>query len=439
MAGAIVPVQQAFNAAVGLGQLSQLRQYYNQFSKQVKAWRTYNRDHNPLHSRSWGQKARASSMPRPSFKGRRPGTSTRRSGYKYGKRKRYSTAQYKVLRSKKRARRYGNVRSAKKLKLPLGGFQQRQIIRLKDCMSFKATAPTQDLYGSALTDSSGTPVGSLPWADKIGAQAGWCRQYNFRLNDLRNHYNQGTLIKGGTGTEPRPYNRWEEPPKSDGANVLRKIPLSLVQAGRFKAYSVIGAEMTIRLTNNESSGQADTGKGHKIWYAWRITSVVPNGGSTPEGEIPDAVPHNTTFQQLKETGRWRCGVVNQGSQDKFAMKTFKIKFKANSLFGFDDGKPGAPNNTGSLRMPDDPTDSDAYNTCSSPPYAAYVQLIIGPQNISDMDPIDGPGFGAPSLDYSLTDVNVDIQTQFYVSLHDPYPIQIVDEDGIAVPQVPNNP
>lgn len=433
MAGAIVPVQQAFNAAVGLGQLNQLRQVFNQVSGHLKSWRKYNRDHNPLHSRKWAKKAKG--MP---FRRTRTGRSLSRKGYKSYGRKRYSTAQKKVTRTRRAARRFGRVSAARKLKLPLGGFQQRKLIRLKDVFSCEPQATVSLMTGEPKIHTNGMAYADLDAETLQAAQMGKNRQFIFRLNDLRNFYNQGKYVApSATGTA---YAHWEEPPLQTGSdgitrNCLRKIPLTHVLANQYKKYTVIGSEMTIRLTNNELNQGVQGEKAHKLWYAWRITPQTPGDGSTPDGEIPEPVGADITYQQLKETGRWRCGVIQSSQNDKDAMRTFKIKFNSRKMFGAAEGQPGMHNVSGLLRMPSGVADADAENTCQSPPHVAWVQLIIGPQNESICQDLNDPTFGSPLPSYSLQHCQVDISTEFYVSLTDPYPIQAVDNDGIEFPPV----
>lgn len=368
----------------------------------------------------------------------------------------------KVQSIRKKARKRGNVRAAKKLVLPLGGFQERRIIRLKDVMSFKA------VYTGASLSGDEHLYNGVPYSTKLAQHRanpalhadpalGKCQQYIFFMNDLRNFYAQGKFVPK-TGGTPASTNAWEEPPLNhDQSNQLRKIPLSRVQAGVFRHYTVIGSEMIVKLTNNEMSKYHGSTPGtpqsvvpaHKIWYAWRLVACNTGTPVDDASEIPNPVEPDTTFQALKETGKWRMGVVSASFTDKYATRTFKIPFNSKRLFGAEEGKPGATNVTGLMSSLPKPGESDesAAATCGSVRHTAYLQLIIGPQNLSDVTNREGkpsggpdeiPVFGQPAPTYALTDVQVDITTNFYVALTNPYPIQVVSADGIAYP-VPGEP
>ena len=437
MAGALVPyAQQGFQLASLLSQAGEFNKWIKGASSKLKAWRNYNIHRNPLHSRKWAKQA---SMPRTSKYRTRAGRSLKRRGYKNYGRKRYSTAQKKVTRTRRAARRYGRVSAARKLKLPLGGFTQRKIIRLRDVCSFEPVAAETYMDGTPRIHTNGVAYADLEPEVLKDVVKGQNRQLIFRLNDLRNFYNQGKYVAPG-GTTAHAY--WQEPDMvtvgGNTQNTLRKIPLTHVLADQYKTYTVIGAEMTIRITNNEINQKLEDGtyeKASKIWYAWRITPQTPGDGSTPDGEIPEPVGAGITYQQLKETGRWRCGVVQSAQSDKDAMRTFKIKFNSRSMFGAADGQPGMPNVSALLRS-STPNDAQAHETAGSPPHVAWVQLIIGPQNESNFTDPNDPSYGSPMPTYSLQHVQVDIHTEFYVSLTDPYPIQAVDNDGIEFPSVP---
>lgn len=364
----------------------------------------------------------------------------------------------KVQSIRKKARKRGNVRAAKKLVLPLGGFQDRRIIRLKDVVSFKAHYTGIGLDGNSIKyNGVDHDVALAAHLANPSVHAdpglGLCQQYVFRMNDLRNFYCQGKFVKKGSGALD--VNTWEEPTLNhDQSNKLRKIPLSRVHANTFRKYTVIGSEMVIRLTNNELSKFRTSSGGtpgdvnavtpaHKIWYAWRLVAASAGAAADIIPEIPQPVAANTTYQALKETGKWRMGIVSSATADKMAQRTFKIPFNSKRLFGAEEGKPGSPNVTGLMTSPGTGGESpESYtSTVGGVNHMAYLQLIIGPQNLSNMDNRQGAAadgsetfaFGSVSPTYGLSDVQVDITTNFYVALSDPYPIQIVDADGIEYP------
>lgn len=381
------------------------------------------------------------------------------SSRKYTKRSRKSMykkrprAVRRVQSIRKKARKRGNVRAAKKLVLPLGGFQERRIIRLKDVISFNAK------YTGASLDGTEHLYNGVPFSTKLAQHLaspltapdptlGKCQQFVFFMNDLRNFYGQGKFVaKGG---DPMNRNSWAEPPLNhDATNQLRKIPLSRVHAKTFQAYTVIGSELVVKLTNNEVQrvGSGAALPSHKVWYAWRMVPVYtnPNQEAAPGlNELPNPVEPDTTFQALKETGKWRMGVVSASATDRYATRTFKIPFNSRRMFGADKGKPGDEDVTGLMTSPgvvgEDAASAKA--TVGSPRLTAYLQLILGPQNLSDVSNrhgvpgVDGdpaPAFGSVAPAYALTNCQVDMTANFYVSLTNPYPIQVVSADGIAYP------
>jgi hypothetical protein len=272
------------------------------------------------------------------------------------------------------------------------------------------------------------------------------------MNDLRNFYGQGKFVARQPGS-PIAKNSWVEPNLDhDGANQLRKIPLSRVHAKTFRSYTVIGSEMIVKITNNEMGKYHQTdpsgtpyavAPSHKVWYAWRLIAANTGTPIDDTTEIPFPVEPDTTFQALRETGKWRMGVVSSSSTDRYASRTFKIPFNSKRLFGAEEGKPGATNVTGLMTSNGvtGETNASQRSSCGSPRHTAYLQLILGPQNLSDITnrhgdppgPTSIPAFGSVSPSYALTDTQVDITTNFYVALSNPYPIQVVSADGIAYP------
>lgn len=354
---------------------------------------------------------------------------------------RYSTASRRTKRLRTSARRYGNKAAAKALRVPIGGFKKREIIRLTDQNTWICSYDTVDIYGNPILRPDGvTPItgpdhshldsalGTDPSVSVTDDGLGKIAQYNFRLNDLRNAYNQGVLVKNQQGT-PEEYNSWHEPSIANGRNVLKKIPLSHYRANNFKGYTVIGSDWWFRITNNEPQAN------HKIWYAYRLVRARP-ATANQEYMIPDGVPSQTTLNDIRDTGRWTTGVVAAANQDKMAQRTFKISFKSTSFFGYDEGKPESTNVSGRFKSPNSSTDSDAENTCTSPPDIAYLQLILGPINVQDWTDPNSPTFGQQDEKFVMSKVLVEQRATWYVSCHDPYPIQTVSQTGIGTPTIP---
>lgn len=449
MAGQVVPYQNAGVLAAP---------FLAPWGNQLVSFLNRNRNNVFKTTKNLYPKLKRAFTAKPEFK-----SHTMPSGRKYGKRSRKSMykkrprAVRKVQSIRKKARKRGNVRAAKKLVLPLGGFQERRIIRLKDVISFKAA------YTGASLNGSEHLYNGVPYSTKLAQhlanpslhadpKLGKLQQYVFFMNDLRNFYGQGQFVSRQPGS-PLTKNSWVEPPLNhDGTNQLRKIPLSRVHAKTFRSYTVIGSEMIVKITNNEMSEYHGTTPGaapgvapsHKIWYAWRL--IASNTGTPIDdaSEIPYPVEPDTTFQALRETGKWKMGVVSSSMTDRYATRTFKIPFNSKRLFGAEEGKPGATNVTGLMTSPGvhGETSESSESTCGGPRHTAYLQLILGPQNLSDISNRKGetgvngdpaPAFGSVAPAYSLTDTQVDITTNFYVALSNPYPIQVVSADGIAYP------
>lgn len=457
MAGQIVPFA---NHGQNLRVFAPLLAPY--FGQQLSNWANSRPEFLKDQLKKLGQRAKRAVKGTPKFS-RHTMPAARKYGRKRSRKSLYKKrprAVRRVQTIRKRARKRGNVRSAKKLVLPLGGFQERRIIRLKDVISFKAKYTGQSLNGSEHL------YNGVPFSTKLAnhladptlhadPHLGKCQQYVFFMNDLRNFYAQGTFLSKQSGS-PLSKNSWAEPIlDTNGDNQLRKIPLSRVHANTFRSYTVIGADMIVKLTNNENAiafpASATPGivPAHKIWYAYRL---VPCNTGTPVDEateIPNPVEPDTTYQALKETGKWRMGVVSSSMTDKYAQRTFKIPFNSKRLFGPEEGKPGATNVTGLMQaVPlQGENAASAKATCGKVRHTAYLQLIIGPQNLSDVTNRKGampgpdaiPAFGSVSPQYALSDVQVDITTNFYVALSNPYPIQVVSSDGIAYPRPDEGP
>lgn len=386
-------------------------------------------------------KRKRTKMPRYRSK-RSYGRSSKRSK-KYSRRSRkstrYSSKRNRTPYKRVAARKYGSMYHAKRIKLNPGGFKSREIIRLQDSNTWTATYPTHQHDGTAIIDpSTGAPiVPHVPLSDGVSgdpvpaASLGRCKQYFFRMNDLRNPWNQGTLTVNGSGDTA--YNTWTEPALAEPAgadkfNVLKPLPLTHYQTANFRGYTVIGSKYQFKLTNNEGS------PAHKVWYAWRVTHVKP-GTADREFQFPDSVqkdhPDGTpqTLQDLARTGRWSMGIVNSGSLDKFSSRKVTMNFSSNKLFGYVDGKPGAPNVTGKMTSASPIEDTRKDRTATSPASVALLQFIIGPCNIVDVSDPTSQQFGQPDPSFALQNVRVELKTSHYVALSDPVPLTAASNTG----------
>lgn len=455
MAGAIVPAaaQQLGAAAAGHLIRSFVEPYIREPRKVLNRWRAYNRNSNPLYNRnakSFGRITSTKSSSKrisdmPGYRKRRNASSKR--SYKSKRR-----SVKRVKRIRKSARKYGNVRAAKALKIPLGGFQQRKIIRLKDCMSYQVQAPTSDMYGNALLGADGTtPLTRTMILDGDDAAAGKIMQQNFQLNNLRNYYCQGKLTRvTGTDGSPNTGLIWEEPPPAtrdiDGVtsyyNVLKPLPLSRQPhvINVFKSYTVTGGRITFNVINKTSRTDSQAGDlgGFSIWYAYRITPQRCQDVGDGSMMIPDAVDPTTTYEMLKETGRWRMGSVPyaRGAQ-KDANRSFTVNWTSKGIFGKEDGLPGAANVTGvfkgNQKLKDgdnERVDADGGVTPTAPNHQVWLQVIWGAQALSDVSDPNSATFGGlvpDSQKHTLAHVTVRCTSELYVSCLDPYPIQAVTE------------
>lgn len=387
---------------------------------------------------------------------KRPGQSKRKRSYKA---KRKVVKRVKSIR--KSARKFGNVRSAKSLALPLGGFQQRKIIKLKDCMSYNVQAPTTNAFGDPLVGADGvTPLTSAMISAGDDGAAGKIFQQRFQLNNLRNYYCQGAMK---TGTIPNAAGQekayfWVEPPLAqipggqDFRNVLRPLPLSRMPhvINVFKSYTVIGGSITFNVINKTSridagtTGKAPDIGGFPIWYAYRITAQRCQEIGDGTMSIPGELNASTTYEQLKETGRWRMGSIPyaRGAQ-KDGSRSFTVKWTSKGIFGAEDGLPGAANVTGVFKgyqkgytqegggsPTPDVTDIAGNQTPTAPNHQVWLQVIWGPQAKSQVDDMNSSSFGAPVSEdqmHTLDHVTVRTTSVLYVSCQDPYPIQAVNE------------
>lgn len=470
MAGAIVPAYTAGQSLVAtLGALYTANQAVQLGTSAVNGYNKLRGKLEPYkpYAKKAYQRLKAKPKPRAKKGKGMPAYRKRGRSSKYGRRSRKKPKAVRTVRKiRKRARKGGSVRAARKLHIPLGGFQPRKIIRLRDCMAYVVQAPLADAYG----DPYAAADGSLLTNEHVGLRdpATWGKvfQQRFQLNNLRNFYCQGTMKNepgpGQTTSTPEEEwtgRTWLEPPggvAGNGAifNILRPLPLSRQPAivDVFKSYTVIGGTSTFYVTNNQSSGSShssDAGGG-KIWYAYRVTATAPRNTYTmgdgaqiekddPGLTIPAELNSETTYQQLKETGRWRMGMVNAGGQDKFSQRKIVIKWSSKGTFGADHGKPGSEKVTalwkGNRKIygPGNPDtlvdDSRGMDTCGEPDRVVWLQFIWGPQNASDVIDVNSSTFGAPQTTNTLQQVQVNSTHELYVSAFDPYPIQMVNEHG----------
>lgn len=367
----------------------------------------------------------------------------------------------RVKRIRKSARKWGNVRAARSLALPLGGFQQRKIIKLKDCMSYNVQAPTTDAFGTPLVGADGvTPLTKAMIDAGDDGAAGKIFQQRFQLNNLRNYYCQGSMVEGTipNGGQALKAYYWKEPPLAqipggqDFKNVLRPLPLSRMPhvINVFKSYTVIGGKITFNIINKTSridSAQGSTGPdlgGFPVWYAYRITAQRSQEIGDGSMSIPSELDASTTYEQLKETGRWRMGSIPyaRGAQ-KDGSRSFTVNWTSKGIFGAEDGLPGASNVTGVFKgyqtgytqegggsPVTDVNDIAGDQTPTSPNHQVWLQVIWGPQAKSQVDDMNSSSFGAPvpeSDRHTLNHVTVRTTSEVYVSCQDPYPIQGVDE------------
>lgn len=447
-------------------QVSQLgrnvRDQYNQIEEWSRPLRRWTREQwNRLSPK---QKQRI-------LQNRMPGYRKRPGQRGYGKRRRSYKSKRRVVKKVKRirksARKFGNVRSARSLALPLGGFQQRKIIKLKDCMSYNVAAATSGADGTPYVGADGvTPLTQAMIAANDGGAQGKIFQQRFQLNNLRNYYCQGSMKEGTVpnGATGDKYYFWVEPPLKqippgqDFKNVLRPLPLSRMPhiINVFKSYTVIGGRITFNIINKtsrvDSADDGDLG-GFPIWYAYRITAQRCQDIGDGSMAIPGQLDPSTTYEQLKETGRWRMGSVPyaRGAQ-KDGSKTFPVNWTSKGIFGAEDGLPGAPNVTGVFKgyqkgytqegggsPTPDVTDIAGDQTPTAPNHQVWLQVIWGPQAISQVADPNASNFGAPaSTQHTLDHITVRTTSEVYVSCQDPYPIQGVNEtDGYQTQNKPD--
>lgn len=213
------------------------------------------------------------------------------------------------------ARKYGSLRAARKVTVTIGGLTKRKLIRLKDNYNFMT--PTSMTAGKNMT-------------------------YHYCLNDLANPTMSGRIIVNpATATKPVTYDFADSRAiRTNSHNTtdmpMRPVPMSLSQKDFYNKQTVIGSSFTITINNKEGAGSGN--HEHPIWYAYRVDPYISG-----QGNFPRPIDDDITYSQLKETGRWRMGIIKSSISDNIT-KTLHIKYSSVGFWGKEVGKPGIAKN-----------------------------------------------------------------------------------------------
>lgn len=366
-----------------------------------------------------------------------------RSGYKrrqYMPRGRYAKRPVKrrsaraiVQRRRVKARKYGSYRAARRLRLPIGGFTQRKIVKLRDNFSFLVTN------------------------DVLGANS--C--YHFCLSDptdpqMVGHLN--TKVAGGPGPDIPDGSQYYTAPGNYQVYRHQMVPLSTQFADQYKAITIVGAKMTINITNRmrgtaRVSGVANTGVGSditrapnqglkKIWYAYRVDHYSFDDTPFPSWNATD---HSLkTYQNLKETGKFTMGVINNCGGGKSISKKIVINYSARKFWpgpmGLPDGQLAQEFKKVASNDPGKPAGDEVW-VAEHTKYKCVLRLIFGPsadyikqamQNLTD----GSANIVDLSQAFALNNINVDVKTEYHASLTGLKAISGLDASGIVLPSVP---
>lgn len=369
-------------------------------------------------------------------------TMPQQSGYKRrkymprSKRRAYTkkrSARAVVQRRRVKARKYGNLRSARRLRLPIGGFTQRKVVKLRDNFSFLVTN------------------------DNLGQNS--C--FHFCLSDLKDPQMVGhlnTKVAGGTGPDIPAGSQYYTEPGNYQVYRHQMVPLSTQFADQYKAITVIGAKMTINITNRmrgtvRASAVSTSGSGtdivrnqiqglKKVWYAYRVDHYSFDDTPFPSWPVTD---HGMkTYQNLKETGKFTMGHITNCGGGKSFSKKIVINYSSRKFWpgpmGLPDGQLAQEFKLVNSNDPGQPAGHQVTVPDKSK-YKCVVRLILGPSADyvkSAMQNLTDASANIVDLDeaFCLNNINVDVKTEYHCSLTGLKAISGLDASGIVLPSVP---
>lgn len=340
-----------------------------------------------------------------------------------------------VQRRRVKARKYGSLRSARRLRLPIGGYTERKVVKLRDNFSFSINY------------------------DQLGGN----QCYFFCLSDptdpqMVGHTTVKTQANAGSAPDIPVGSRYYEAPTNYQKYKHQIVPLTNQHSDQYSAITVIGARMTINITNRmvgtsfanvrqvDNTGvipdNVKSAAHGKIWYAYRVDHYSAADTPFPDWQLVD---HGMkTYQNLKETGKFTMGVVPNSGTGKAQVKKIVINYSARKFWPGPMGLPG-----GQLAQEFEPVLSldpgkpagDSVVVAKSTKYKAVVRFVIGPSADYVKEQMQTAADGnANTVDteraYCLNNIDVQMQTQYHCSLTGLKPISGLDASGIIIPSVP---
>lgn len=341
------------------------------------------------------------------------------------------SARATVQRRRVKARRYGNYRAAKRLRLPIGGFTQRKVVKLRDNFAFNVT----------------------------GSVGGQNACYQFCLSDLRDPQLCGQLkaTSATAGPQTLPLGtKYYVAPSTYDTYKHQLVPLCAQFADQYQAITIIGAKMQIKITNrcmkksnfNTSGAEAPFNAiptstslfPTKIWYAYRVDAYSEDDVAFPDWNLDE---HGMkTYSNLKETGKFRMGIINSSTNNaRTSTTTLNINYSAKKFWP---GPMGLPDGPLAQEFEDVSTGTTTVKLPKPVKYKCIVRLVFGPsanyvKNIME----NATGNDAPAMIVDLANatmmnnIHVDVMTQYHASLTQLQPIAGLDASGVIIPNPPH--